>query len=191
MKLHRDCYVVFDNAYYSAPFRLVGQRLRVRGGSREVCIYTQEYQLVATHERAARPGQRLTHPAHLPPELLDGLFLDRESCQRAATDIGPATAQVVQMLLAETVLDRLSTVRRLLKLRERFGDERLEAACLRALDFDDARYMTVKRILETGRDQQSDEPRSAQPSGKKEPTAFVRSAADLVGHLFGGGVTWT
>ena len=72
----------------------------------------------------------------------------------------------------------------------RFGDERLEAACLRALDFDDARYMTVKRILETGRDQQSDEPRSAQPSGKKEPTAFVRSAADLVGHLFGGGVTW-
>jgi transposase len=190
VKLHRDCYVVFDNAYYSAPFRLVGQQLRVRGGSREVCIYTQEYQLVATHERATRPGQRQTHPAHLPPELLDGLFLDRESCQRAAEDIGSATAQVVETLLAETVLDTLSTVRRLLKLRERFGDERLEAACLRALNFDDARYMTVKRILETGRDQQSDDTQPLQPLSRRKPTAFVRSAADLVGHLFGGGVTW-
>ncbi len=42
VKLHRDCHVVFENAYYSAPFRLVGQKLRVQGGSREVRIYTQE-----------------------------------------------------------------------------------------------------------------------------------------------------
>jgi hypothetical protein len=33
VKLHRDCHVVFDNAYYSAPFRLVGQQLYARGGS--------------------------------------------------------------------------------------------------------------------------------------------------------------
>ena len=28
-KLHRDCYIVFENAFYSAPFRLVGEQLRV------------------------------------------------------------------------------------------------------------------------------------------------------------------
>lgn len=190
VKLHRDCHVVFDNAYYSAPFRLVGQKLRVRGGCREVRIYTQDYQLVATHERAERPGQRQTHPAHLPPELLDGLLLDRESCRRVAKDIGPATAQVVQTLLADSVLERLPTVRRLLKLRERFGDRRLEAASLRALNFDDARYATVKRILETGRDQQPDDLQPVQPSSRRQPTAFVRNAADLVGHLFGG-ATWS
>lgn len=27
VRLHRDCHVVFENAYYSAPFRLVGQAL--------------------------------------------------------------------------------------------------------------------------------------------------------------------
>src|SRR5207245_191777 len=31
VKLHRDGYVVFENAYYSAPFRYVGQSLWVRG----------------------------------------------------------------------------------------------------------------------------------------------------------------
>ena len=39
-KLHRDCYVVFENAYYSGPFRLVGEYLYVRGGSQEVRLYT-------------------------------------------------------------------------------------------------------------------------------------------------------
>jgi transposase len=67
LKLHRDCYVVFEQSYYSAPFRLVGQQLWVRGGTQEVQIYTNDYQLVATHPRAQRPGRRLTHPDHLPP----------------------------------------------------------------------------------------------------------------------------
>ncbi|MDV7393543.1 IS21 family transposase, partial [Arthrospira platensis SPKY1] len=53
VKLHRDCHVVFDNAYYSAPFRLVGQQLYARGGTREVRLYDSDYQLVATHERVA------------------------------------------------------------------------------------------------------------------------------------------
>jgi len=57
VKLHRDCYLVFERAYYSAPFRLVGQHLWVRGGTREVQIYTSDYQLVATHPRAQKPGR--------------------------------------------------------------------------------------------------------------------------------------
>jgi hypothetical protein len=36
VKLHRDCYVVFEQAFYSAPFRLISQPLWVRGGSQEV-----------------------------------------------------------------------------------------------------------------------------------------------------------
>ena len=39
VKLHRDCYVVFEQAFYSAPFRLIGQPLWVRGGSRGPTLY--------------------------------------------------------------------------------------------------------------------------------------------------------
>ena len=107
MKLHRDCHINFDNAYYSAPFRLVGQRLRVQGGSQVVRIYTQDYELVATHDRAGQAGARSTHPDHLPPEKLDGLYGDRASCQAVAQDIGPAAAEVVDALLADPIVDRL------------------------------------------------------------------------------------
>ena len=182
-KLHRDCYVIFDNAYYSAPFRLVGQKLRVRGGGQEVRLYTSEYQLVATHERASEPGERITNPAHLPPDKLPGLVLDRVACQAVAADIGLATTALVGRLLADPVVDRLSMVRRLLRLREQVGAERLEAACDRALRFDEVSYKTVKRILTQGLESEA-----ATPAEPAVPPAqrFVRGAQELLGHLWSG-----
>jgi len=186
VKLHRDCYVVFDNAYYSAPFRLVGQQLRVRGGGQEIRLYTSDYQLVATHERAAEPGQRVTNPSHLPPDKLPGLVLDREACQAVAADVGFSTTAFVGRLLADPVIDRLSMVRRLLRLREQVGDERLEAACDRALRFDEVRYKTVKRILKQGLEAETEE---TPPAFIPPAQRFVRGAQDLLGHLWGG-QTW-
>jgi transposase len=185
VKLHRDGYIVFDNAYYSAPFRFVGQTVRVRGGSQEVRLYSSDYQLIATHQRATAAGERVTNPAHLPPDKLPGLVLDRAACQTVAADIGLATTALVGRLLADPAVDRLSTVRRLLRLREQVGDERLEAACHRAMRFDDPSYKTVKRILQQGLET---EPEAVPPS---IPPAqhFVRGARELLGHLWGG-QTW-
>jgi len=181
LKLHRDCYLVFERAYYSAPFRLVGQQLWVRGGTREVQIYTSDYQLVGTHPRAQRPGQRLTHPDHLPPHKLAGLTLNREGCRVQAEEIGPATRQVVEGMLNHRPEDRLRTAGRLLKLSEKHGPLRLEAACARALRFDDPAYLTIKHILKQGLD------REELPATESAPPAlaFVRSAAELVGNLMG------
>jgi hypothetical protein len=190
VKLHRDCHIVFENAYYSAPFRLVGQQLRVRGGSQLVLIYTTDYRLVATHDRAQNAGERLTHLAHLPPEKAAGLLLNRTDCQVMAADIGEATAQVVAMLLDDPVLERLRTVQRVLNLRNQFSDQRLETACVRALQFDDPSYRTIKRILETGQDTAPVQTAPIQAAAR----TFVRSAAELVGHLFeatkAGGTVW-
>jgi hypothetical protein len=183
VKLHRDCHLVFDQAYYSAPFRLVGQKLWVRGGSQEVQIFTQDYQLVATHTRAQRPGQRQTHTDHLPPHKVPGLMLTRDACRRQASKMGPATRQVVDGLLGHRPEDRLRTAGRLLRLGDRFGPERLEAACARALRFDDPAYKTIKRILEQELDRE-DLPSTDPPSAAG---TFARPPAELVGHLAGGG----
>ena len=184
-KLHQDCYVVFENAYYSAPFRLVGQYLFVRGGSCQVRLYNSDYQLVATHEPAKEAGQRQTHPDHLPPEKVAGVFLTRATCLATAQDIGPATAEVVQTLLADTTLERLPMVRRLLAWRDRVGDERLEAACGRALRFGDPSYKTVKGILQQGLESAPDPGPAAAPPAK----TFVRTAVELFGQKLGG-LSW-
>ena len=177
--------MIFENAYYSAPFRLVGQELLIRGGCQSVQIYTTDHQLVATHDRAQQPGERQTHPAHLPPEKLPGLLLNRSMCLTVAEDIGVATTEVVKTLLDDPVIERLPTVQRLLRLRDRFGDRRLEAACARALQFDDPSYMTVKRILTKGQEELP----APTPTVLAPASTFVRTAGELVGHLFGG-ATW-
>jgi transposase len=184
--LHRDCHIVFEQAYYSAPFQLIGQQLRVRGGAREVQIYGMDYQLVATHPRAQYPGQRLTNPDHLPPQKTAGLALSREGCRQQAAEIGAATTEVVNALLEHKPEDRLRAAGRLLRLGERFGKVRLEAACARALRCDDASYMTVKRILEQALDLE------AVPAPEPTPPAriFVRPADELVGRLMGGVASW-
>ena len=186
LRVHRDCHIVFANAFYSVPFRLIGQQVRVRGASQSVQIYADDYTLVATHPRAHTAGDRLTHPHHLPPEKLPGLLLTREGCLTAAGDIGTATTEVVTSLLSDPTLDRLPTVGRLLRLRQEHGDDALEAACARALAYGDPRYATVKGILAAG--QLSELPPPAPPSA--EPPTFARSARELLGHLFGG-VAWT
>jgi hypothetical protein len=178
-KLHRDCYVVFAGSFYSAPFRLVGQKLWVCAGSRQVRVYTGQYELVATHARAQKPGQRQTHLDHLPPEKLPGLLLEREPCLAEAQAIGPATLEVVQPLLEDPVLDRLPTVGRLLRLRKRYGDARLEAACARALVFADPSYKTIKRILAQGLELEP----APIPVVLPAVTTFARRTEELVGTL--------
>lgn len=184
VKLHRDGYVVFEQAFYSAPFRLIGQTLWVRGGSQTVRLYTADYALVATHPRAQHPGERLTHPDHLPPEKVPGAFWTRELCQALAGEVGAATAQFVATLLADPVVDRHARVVRVLQLRDTVGDERLELACARALRFGDLTYVTLKRILDQGLEAEPPPVPAAVPA-----RTFVRTATELLGHLFGG-VTW-
>lgn len=51
-------------------------------------------------------------------------------------------------------LVNLRSVQNLLRLRERYGPQRLEAACERAWHFGNARYRTVAEILKKGFDQE-------------------------------------
>lgn len=169
-KLHPDCHVVFAGAYYSAPFRLVGQRLWVRATSTQVqCFHA--HALVATH-LAARPGQRRTLRDHLPPEKVHFLLQTPRWCQEQAAEIGPMCVAFIAHLLGDRPLDRLRSAQGVLRLRQRYSAVRLEAACARALHFGEVRYHTVKTILAAGLDQQ---PCLDLPSGRA-PAAPPRHA---------------
>jgi transposase len=177
VRLHRDCYVVFDNAYYSAPFRYVGQHLLVRGSRQTVKLYTTDYTLIATHSRAQQPGDRLTALDHLPPLKVDGVVWNAETALAQAATIGPATEQTLHHILSDLVVDPLPKAKRLLALAKTYGPDRLEAACERALAYQDPAYLTVKRILTQGLEDQPTPP----DTPTRPATTFARSLRDLVG----------
>jgi hypothetical protein len=185
-QLQRDCYLNFDKSYYSAPYRLVGQTLRIRGGNRTVRIYTTNYELVATHDRATEPGQRKTCLEHLPPQKVPGLTITRDVCRLRAEAVGPATEEVVRTLLDSRPVDMRRTAGRLLALAEKCSAARLERACERALAFDDPSYATVKSILKNGLDAVPLVPAQPAPAYQQGCFAFARQPVEYASALLGG-----
>jgi transposase len=145
-KLHPDCHIVFDYAYYSAPYRLVGQELWLRATRHRVEIY-HEHERIASHPRATKKGQWATCRDHYPREKVQGLLPQPVMLRAQAKEIGSATGELVDRLLGERPLDRLRGAQGILRLRERYGPLRLEAASRRALAFDQVSFRTVKTIL--------------------------------------------
>jgi transposase len=179
-----DGHITFDNAYYSVPFCVPkGTKVRVRGSTQFVTLFSLAHEALATHDRAQKAGERRTHPDHLPPHKAAGLHLNREACRTAAAAIGVATSQIATILLDDPAVDRLRTVGRLLRLDERYGAARLEAACQRAIQYGEPSYVTVKRILSEGLDEQ---PGAVQASATPPAHTFVRTPFELLGHLFRG-----
>ena len=177
-KLHPDCHVVFARSYYSAPHPFIGERLWLRATSRVVQVF-RDHKLVATHGRALRPGQRVTNPAHLPPKKVRYLMQTPTWCRERASQVGPATAQFIERLLGDEVLDRLRGAQATLRLAESVGEQRLEAACRRAVACDAIQAKTVQRILNRGLDREpmpGDVPSA--PAPRPEPT-YARTFFDL------------
>ncbi len=151
-KLGSNCHVKFELCRYSAPWMLIGERLWLRTTSSAVQIY-REHEMVATHPRLTRPGSRSTVDDHLPPEALAYKRQNPAWCLEQAGTVGVACQALIEQLFADRVLDNLRAAQGVIRLGERYGAPRLEAACQRALAFDNPRYRSVKTILEKGLDQ--------------------------------------
>jgi transposase len=152
VRVHRDCHVQFDRCFYSVSFTLIGQSLWLRATDSAVAIH-QDYRQVAMHPRGRKPGQRFTVREHLPPEAQAFFAHDRDWCVARARDIGAACAMFVERLLGDRIVERLRAAQGVLRLAERYGSQRLDAACARALAHDSVFYRTVKTILAGGFDQ--------------------------------------
>ena len=178
-KVHADCHVQADYAYYSVPYELVSQSLWLRLCETTVRCF-RDHELVAVHPRLHRPGQRSTVDEHLPPEAVAYKMQTPQWCLSRAEQIGPGCHELIETLFAHRVLDNLCAAQGVIGLSRKYGSTRLEAACLRALVHDSALYRTVKTILDKGLDQQ--EPEATPPPLQAPYTGhgrFCRNTADL------------
>jgi transposase len=156
-KLHGNCHLQFEKCFYSAPYKLVRRKLWVKATETTVKIFHQ-HELVALHPRKHRPGEKSTVTEHLPPEAVAYLMRDPQWCLKQAETIGPECSKIIKTLFAHRVLDNLRAAQGVIGLAKKYGNSRLEAACCRALSFDNPRYGTVKTILAKGLDQLPEEP---------------------------------
>ena len=165
VKLHGNCHIQFEKSFYSAPFRFVRQALWLQSTENTVKIF-KDYQLLAVHPRARRPGQKFTCDDHLPPNALAYKMQDPQWCLKQADEIGPCCHMLIDRLFSDKVLDNLRAAQGIISLKKKYTSLRLEAACKRALYYDNPRYRTVKNILEKDLDQFDELPSDAKPLSK-------------------------
>ncbi len=144
--LHRDCHLQFQHNLYSAPFRLIGQRLWLRATDTSVSIYAQ-HQLIAQHLRARGRGIRRTVTEHLPPDAQAFFQRDHNWCRAQAARIGSACVALIDALLTDRIVERLRAAQGVIGLATRFDPHLVEAACQRALEHNSPHYGTVKTLL--------------------------------------------
>jgi transposase len=149
-----DYHVEVDGHYYSVAFQLVGKKVDVRFTERTVeCFYKSKR--VAAHKRSYQKGWHTTVREHMPPRHQKYAKWTPERFLRWSRKIGPRTAGVVEKVLNSRNYPQQAyrSVLGILRLGQGYTEQRLEAACNRALAIDAVSYRSIKSILENGLDQ--------------------------------------
>jgi transposase len=149
-KVHPDHHVQVLKALYSVPTCYIGKIVEARADRKIVRIYFGA-ELIKVHGRKA-PGQRSTDPKDFPPGKEAWALRDVDSVLRRARGYGENVAQFTQRLLDGSVpWLKLRQGYQLLRLCERYGHDRVNALCERALAFDVIEVRRIERMLKDAR----------------------------------------
>ena len=177
-KLHGNCHIQFEKSYYSAPYKLIRQELWLKITENTVKIF-HDYEMVAIHPRAHYPGTKAGEVEHLPPEAIAYKMQDPQWCLNQADRVGNHCHDLIETLFSDRVLDNLRAAQGIVRLKTKYGSERLNAACKRALDYENPRYHAVKSILEKGLEQQDDIKEQELPKVYQGKSIFCRNPSTI------------
>ncbi|OED44406.1 transposase [Chromatiales bacterium (ex Bugula neritina AB1)] len=154
VRVHIDYHIEYDKHYYSVPHHLVKEKVEVQATDTTVAIY-RHGQRFASHPRSYRQGAHSTCVEHMPRSHRAMSDWSPQRFLSWAGDIGEATREVVSLILKEKRHQEQS-YRRILALlsnAKKYGRERLNNACHRALLINSPTRSSVESILKQGLDQ--------------------------------------
>ena len=150
-KVSIDYHVELDRHYYSVPYQLVGETCDARLSATTVELFVRGRR-VASHPRSAERFRASTIAAHMPESHRRHLEWTPGRLVVWGEQAGPSTGRLVAEVMARKPHPEQGyrSCLGILRLGRRYGPERLEAACARALAIDAPTYRSVESILRHG-----------------------------------------
>lgn len=166
-KVNIDYHVEVDKHFYSVPYQLVGERTEARRTATTVEIFFKGKR-VAVHRRLYKSREPSTKKEHMPASHRKHLEWTPSRIISWASKIGPSTAKVAESIMASRRYPEQGyrSCLGVMRLGEKYGKERLEAASERVLVIGSPSYKTIKSILENGLDKQPMLPRTQGSTAK-------------------------
>ena len=149
-----DYHIELFGHYYSVPYQLVGRELDIRATDSTVEGFHKGAR-IASHIRSHAKGRYTTVKDHMPRSHREYAEWTPERLVRWAGETGPATAELVSSVLTTRPHPQqgFRSCLGIISLGKRYGKDRVEAACKRALAIGGRSFKSVRSILETGLDQ--------------------------------------
>lgn len=150
-----DYHVQLDRHYYSVPYQLVKHKVDVRWTNTTVeCFHNGRR--VASHVRCHLKGHHTTVSEHMPKAHQQYAQWTPQRLVRWASKSGDATKKLVEQIMASRPHPQqgFRSCLGIMRLGERYGQDRLEAACGRALAINATSYKSIASILKDGLDKQ-------------------------------------
>ncbi len=150
-----DYHIAADKHYYSVPFRLARQQVDVRLSAAAVEIFHRSAR-VASHPRSHVRHGHTTDPAHMPESHRQHAAWTPARITEWAGKTGPSAAALVTAILQSRPHPEQGyrAALGIIRLAGRYGEDRAEAACARALALRACSYRSVESILRNGLDRQ-------------------------------------
>jgi len=163
-KVHPDYHVEVDRCFYSVPHALIGRQVDIRLTHRIVEVFCN-HKRVASHRRRSQGSGHVTVSEHMPKAHQRYAGTTPASLIGQAARIGSQTALVVERIMRNRPHPEqgFRSAFGILSLSRRYGRERLEAACERALTINALSYSSVAAILKSGIDQVAPAVEAAKP----------------------------
>jgi hypothetical protein len=148
-KVHTDHHISFKKSLYSLPTKYIGKTVDVRGDSALVRIYYKD-ELVKTHPRMPQ-GARSTDFSDYPAELTPYTLRNADYQISQGTKRHPAIGEYICFLLSGSYpWHRLRSAQGLLRIADKYGNERTAAACTKAAKYGIYDIRRIERMLRNG-----------------------------------------
>ena len=150
-----DYHVEIEGRYYSVPYQLIKQQLDARF-TRSTVECFHKGKRVAVHVRSDGRGH-ITIPEHMPTAHQSYAQWTPERINRWSRSIGEKTAIATHLIMSKRRHPQqgFRACLGLMSMGRKYSNERLEAACNRAIVTGCVSYKSIKSILNTGLDQQA------------------------------------
>jgi hypothetical protein len=172
-------HISVEKMHYSVPYEYIKHRVDVRL-TRNVIEVFYNHQRICSHPRLhGKPGQYSTVEEHMPEKHKAYVQWNGKRFVSWAESVGPHTAIAVQAILNGHKVEQQGyrSCLALLKLGDKFGLKRLEAACSRALTYTPRpSFQSIKTILVTGQDKLDIQSESTPPPPSESDHSFIRGA---------------
>ena len=149
-----DYHVAVDGHFYSVPYAYLKRKLDVRITETTIeCFYRGNR--IASHARSLRSGAHSTVRDHMPSAHRRYAEWSPQRLLSWSAKIGPETTALIKQILASRPHPEhgFRASMGIMRLARNYGDQRVEAACRRALVIGSPTYKSVASILRNGLDQ--------------------------------------